>query len=179
MELEEKTTCPRHPKVQTALRCPTCGILICPSCLVHTPVGAKCRACGSHQGAALFNPSLPQLLYAGAVAIAAGAFAGWAVAFEIGLFTFFLAFLYGQFAAGAAIRASGRKRGIKLQIVVGVGMAAGVVGGRLLMAGIILCVPGQFQPPHGIWSVILNMSPIEPLSVAIAIGSAVSRIKYL
>ena len=37
--------CPQHPGVETALRCSRCETPICPSCLTHTPVGARCRDC--------------------------------------------------------------------------------------------------------------------------------------
>lgn len=37
--------CPQHPGTETALRCSRCETPICPRCLVHTPVGARCRSC--------------------------------------------------------------------------------------------------------------------------------------
>ncbi len=37
--------CATHPNVETELRCSRCGKPICPRCLVHTPVGARCREC--------------------------------------------------------------------------------------------------------------------------------------
>ncbi len=39
--------CPRDPKVETSLRCGRCGALICPSCLVQSPVGSRCPSCAS------------------------------------------------------------------------------------------------------------------------------------
>ena len=38
--------CARHPSVETTLRCGRCETPICPRCLVHTPVGARCPDCG-------------------------------------------------------------------------------------------------------------------------------------
>jgi hypothetical protein len=40
-----KTYCAAHPDVETNLRCGKCGKLICPKCMVTTPVGARCREC--------------------------------------------------------------------------------------------------------------------------------------
>ena len=37
--------CATHPEVETNLRCGKCGKLICPRCMVQTPVGARCRDC--------------------------------------------------------------------------------------------------------------------------------------
>lgn len=43
----DRTTCPRHRNVETYLRCGKCGTPICPKCLVHTPVGARCPTCAA------------------------------------------------------------------------------------------------------------------------------------
>ena len=37
--------CATHLEVETNLRCGKCGELICPRCMVQTPVGARCRDC--------------------------------------------------------------------------------------------------------------------------------------
>ena len=37
--------CATHPDVETNLRCGKCGKLICPKCMVQTPVGARCKQC--------------------------------------------------------------------------------------------------------------------------------------
>ena len=37
--------CATHPEVETNLRCGKCDKLICPRCMVQTPVGARCRDC--------------------------------------------------------------------------------------------------------------------------------------
>jgi hypothetical protein len=41
----ETPTCPRHPDVETRLRCSTCDELICPGCGVEAAVGYRCPAC--------------------------------------------------------------------------------------------------------------------------------------
>jgi hypothetical protein len=38
-------TCPRHPGVETRLRCSTCESLICPSCGIEAAVGYRCPDC--------------------------------------------------------------------------------------------------------------------------------------
>ncbi|MFC1942160.1 B-box zinc finger protein [Chloroflexota bacterium] len=37
--------CATHPETETNLRCGKCGKLICPKCMVQTPVGARCSDC--------------------------------------------------------------------------------------------------------------------------------------
>src|SRR5438874_12760441 len=43
----DRTMCARHRNVETHLRCGKCGRPICPKCLVHTPVGARCPKCAA------------------------------------------------------------------------------------------------------------------------------------
>ena len=43
--MTELKYCKRHPRVETNLGCGKCGELICPDCLVHTPVGVRCADC--------------------------------------------------------------------------------------------------------------------------------------
>lgn len=38
-------TCPRHPDVETRLRCSACDTLICPDCASEAAVGYKCPDC--------------------------------------------------------------------------------------------------------------------------------------
>ena len=45
MTAPEILKCATHPDVETNLRCGKCGKLICPKCLVQTPVGSRCRDC--------------------------------------------------------------------------------------------------------------------------------------
>lgn len=175
--VEERTYCPRHPKIETALRCATCGTLICHKCLVPTPVGSKCRACASQQSSALFKPSIAQAIAAAIVALAAGAFAGLAAEFG-GWLALFVAVAYGGFAGGLILRAAGRRRGRRMEIIAGVAMAIGALGSRLIIAGLQLASPGSPLPPYGILNVLIA-DPIPLAAIGIAVGAAVSRIRYL
>ena len=178
---ETTLTCARHPGVETGLRCASCGTPICPSCLVQTPVGMKCKTCASHASGALFSPSLLQGSLAAAVALAAGAIAGWGVEFPFGLFTLFVAFAYGGFAGEMVLRAAGRKRGIKIEAITGTALIIGALGARMLVAGIILHSHGGAKIPFGIWNVVVEFvtSPIPLAALVIIVASAVSRIKYI
>lgn len=159
------------------MRCATCGTLICPKCLVPTPVGSKCKACASQQSSSLFKPSVPQALAAVVVGLAAGAFAGWAAEFG-GFLILFAAVAYGGFVGGLIMRAAGRKRGRRMEIIVGVSMAVAALGARLIVAAMVLASPEATHPPYGILNILIA-DPIPLAAIAVAVAGAVSRIRYL
>lgn len=43
--LTDITYCPRHPKVETGLRCAKCKTAVCPRCMVYTAKGVFCPDC--------------------------------------------------------------------------------------------------------------------------------------
>ena len=43
--MAEAKRCLRHPDTETMLSCGRCGDPICPRCMVHTHVGARCPIC--------------------------------------------------------------------------------------------------------------------------------------
>ncbi|MFC1973994.1 B-box zinc finger protein [Chloroflexota bacterium] len=49
--------CTLHPENETGLACGKCGKPICPSCLVQTPVGARCRECAALKRLPVFQVS--------------------------------------------------------------------------------------------------------------------------
>lgn len=176
---EPITTCARHPKVETNLRCASCGKPICPKCFVQTPVGMKCRECGMQRGGALFSPSAGQIVSAAAVAILFGMVAGWGVEM-LGFFMVFLAVAYGTFAGEMILRAAGRKRGVKMEVVAGTALAIGALGGRMLVAALLM--KAGLHPRFGVLDVIVDLVipvPIPLISLIIAIASAVGRIRYV
>lgn len=50
-----ETACLRHPDTLSNLRCGRCGDLICPQCMVQSPVGARCPDCASIGQPAIFR----------------------------------------------------------------------------------------------------------------------------
>ena len=87
--------CARHPSVETELACGKCGTPICPRCLVHTPVGARCRECANVRRLPTYSISAQIMARAAAAAAAGGAVLGglWAVLFPFGLGFYFGLFL--------------------------------------------------------------------------------------
>ncbi len=122
--------CATHPDVETELACGRCGKPICPRCLVHTPVGARCRDCAQVRRLPTYQiPTLHVLRGSGAAA-ATGAATGaaWALLlpYRLGVYGFFILFLALGigYAVGEAVSwATNRKRGAVLQGVA----ASGVV----------------------------------------------------
>ena len=71
--IEEETAprCANHPNVETLVSCSNCGKPICPDCMVHAPVGVKCRDCARMPRSALVR--LKPAKAATAIAATAGA----------------------------------------------------------------------------------------------------------
>lgn len=160
--------CAKHPKTQTALTCASCGIPICPQCMVSTPVGMKCRACGTSRASALFKVRPERIILAAAAALAAGAIAG-TVGSSLGFFTILLAFPYGYFAGGIILKASGMKRGLTLEVVAGAGMVLGGILAKIFPLALAV----------GVASLGLLLCPTFWIAVGISAACAVSKIRHL
>jgi hypothetical protein len=119
--------CATHPSVETELACGKCGKPICPRCLVHTPVGARCRECANLRRLPQYNISAPYLARAAGASALAGAVLGvlWGVVLPWGIGLYFgvivglgLGYLVGE----AVSIATNRKSGTPLQVIAGLGI---------------------------------------------------------
>ncbi len=117
--------CATHPEVETDLRCGKCGKAICPSCMVQTPVGARCPDCARLRKLPTFSVSTQY--YLGAIVVGLGmAIVGgivWRVVIDF-VPLFYLNFLLAP-AAGSAIGevvslSVNRKRGKGLAVIASV-----------------------------------------------------------
>lgn len=131
--------CATHPDVETELGCSRCGKAICPRCMVHTPVGARCRECANVRRIPTYNVSTDLLLRGVGAAIGAGAAIGVAWAF-FNVVTYFLFGAIAGLAIGYAIGeivslSTNRRAGPPLQAIAVAGVAlAFVVRLALLLA---------------------------------------------
>lgn len=128
MPAQETVTCARHPGVETGLKCASCGVSICPDCMVETPVGMKCPDCGHLPLPAIYRVS-PGTLVA-AVLVAAGlsaVAAALALIWRPGIFAIFLGPLAGGLIGEAASRAAGWKRGPIMARAAAISCAIGLV----------------------------------------------------
>jgi hypothetical protein len=124
----ETTYCARHPGVETALRCGRCDTLICPKCMVMSPVGSRCRDCAQIRRLPTYNVPTQFFVRAYAAGIVGGAVLGyvWSALFSvrsggIGFFSILIGAGIGFGIAWAIDQATNRKRGPILQ-------GAGVLG---------------------------------------------------
>ncbi len=113
--------CATHPDTETELGCSRCGKPICARCLVHTPVGARCRECANVRRIPTYNMARATFVRAGAAALAAGIALGivWAIFNPVTYFFFgAVAGLAVGYGAGELISlATNRKAGPPLQAI--------------------------------------------------------------
>lgn len=82
---DETLYCPRDPEVQTILRCGRCNSLICPSCLVQSPVGSRCPSCAAIGRSPMQDSSRAQLVKAIITGLVASVLGGFALYGLLGL----------------------------------------------------------------------------------------------
>jgi hypothetical protein len=131
--------CATHPSVETELACGKCGKAICPRCLVHTPVGARCRDCAQLRRLPQYNISTAFMARGAAAALVSGAVLGglWGFLFPFGI-GFYFGLLVGLgvgYGVGEAVSvATNRKAGPPLQALA----AAGVIVAYLIHALVLV-----------------------------------------
>lgn len=131
---EEETVprCANHPTVETLVSCSSCGKPICTDCMVHAPVGVKCRDCARMPRSALVRLKPAKAARAIGASVAAAVAIGVALAAlngtSFGFFGFIIAFGVGALMAEVVTRTSGYYRGREsAAIAAGASMLAYVV----------------------------------------------------
>ena len=118
------TKCATHPDVETNLRCGKCGKLICPKCLVQTPVGARCRECAQLRRLPIYELSGLQYLRAVAIGLVLAFVSGmlWAFIPLRGYFSLLIALGVGYGIGELMSLSVNRKRGLGLQAIAAISM---------------------------------------------------------
>jgi hypothetical protein len=165
--------CATHPSVETELACGKCGKAICPRCLVHTPVGARCRECANVRRLPQFEISplyLARGIGAGLVSGAVlGAVWGYLLPFGVGFFLGFLVGLGLGYAVGEAVSlAVNRKVGPQLQAAA----IAGVVLAYLVRSAIAVERSRTFE-----WQDVLSNDIYGYIVVLLAAVVAMNRLR--
>jgi tetratricopeptide (TPR) repeat protein len=128
----EKLYCAFHPKVETVLRCSQCGRPICVRCVHPHAVGQLCPICVRERRPLYYQIRLLPLLAAGGVSLLLAALLGWGatylVAFGI-IPAVFGGALAGSLIGQVALRAGQRRRGIGVQLTMGVCILLGTIAG--------------------------------------------------
>ncbi len=165
--------CYRHPKIETAVSCGKCDRPICPRCMVSGPVGMRCPDCASLRSSALYKIHPARLALALLAGLVTGIVGGFLMT-AIGFLVFFIGPLYGGLVAESVLRASGRKRGLILEVI-GVGS---IVLGALLTLGPrlfnLLGAQGLAGSGFGLSAVAWPL-----LGFGLAISTCYARLKYL
>src|SRR4051812_35128879 len=124
------TYCARHPQIESGLRCGRCGTLICPRCLVQSPVGSRCPDCANLRTLPMLEVTPVFLARGAAAALATGGVIGYfwgAISGSrgfnvVGFFLIFIAMGIGYAVAAAVSAATNHKRAQALQYVAGAGV---------------------------------------------------------
>ena len=161
-------TCAKHPKVETQLSCGRCGTPICPDCMVNGAVGLLCRACAVNRPAQMYAIRPERFALAVLAGLIAGTIVGVLLQALSGFIFFTLMFspVIGGFLGEVILRATGRKRGLALEILAG----ASVVIGAAVSSFFV-----------GTWQMYLH-SPLAGVLFLVAVvltaGAAVGKIRY-
>ena len=128
--------CPKHKDTPTNLRCGRCDELVCPRCMVHTPVGVRCADCAQVKRPPTYDVSRGLLARAVGASIGLGVGGGIALiilqSLAFGFFYLLIAAGLGYVVAEGVSASANRKRGRALQYVAS--------GGVLLSFVIVLAV---------------------------------------
>ncbi len=164
--------CATHPDVETELGCSRCGKAICPRCMMHTPVGARCRECANVRRVPTYNVSGGTLARGIGAAIFTGVAVGvawWLVTYiAFGFFLFGLMIGLGAgYAVSEAVGAvTNRRAGTPLQTAA----AGGVVLAFLVRSAMLVAIDG--------WALVQFRTDLSGL-IALGIGVvfAVNRMR--
>lgn len=167
--------CKCRKQAITSLRCSRCFVPICPDCSRSAAVGMLCVSCGRGGQSHLYEVGSNDLLKGSAVSFLAAIFGGWLLATlqSFGFFFFWFCFLYGLAVAELALRATGRKRGAKMEIIVGSAVGVGLIAGIVLNT--LLGSSGEITETF----LAILRNPWSYVCLAIAVFSAVARVRHL
>lgn len=175
-EAQFETFCINHPQTRTGLRCNRCGSYICSKCAVRTPVGYRCKVCVRNQQA-VFYTAMPRDYVVAALITLPPAVIGQIVGPLLGFFAIFAGPIVGTIIAELVWRATGRRRGQYIWLVVAACMviaALPVLLWPILFMSLFMQYSAQFSQV-GLFSLASLIWPIVYL--VLAVGSAIARLR--
>ncbi len=141
---EQLTYCEVHPDRETSLRCNKCGRLMCPDCVVPTPVGYRCKQCVRQHDDKFFNAGQNDYVIIAAVCGVLSAIAT-AIVQQISLPALFLIFIAIPLGGGIAelsLRLTKRRRGRQsANIAIASIIIGGIVGALINMTMLFGAIP--------------------------------------
>lgn len=124
--------CQCRRKAETSLSCSRCSAPICPDCSVVATVGMICRSCARGSKNPLHQIAPGRFVLASIACLAASLLGGWlflSLSFGIGFISLWAAYLFGLGIGEIALRLTGRKRGLVMEILAGSSVVLGMIGG--------------------------------------------------
>ena len=166
--------CATHPNTETLLSCGKCDKPICPRCLVHTPVGGRCKECANVRRSPIYEVSaLYYLKAAGAglgLALAGGVV--WALLRGVPFASIITSLIVG-FAIGEGIsRVANRKRGLGLQVIAAVSVIASSFVGKAIQAAFFYDLSGQSLGQY-----VLSVDVYLLLFLGVGVFYAIGRLR--
>jgi hypothetical protein len=128
----EPLFCIDHPQRETVLRCNRCGAPVCPSCVVRTPVGFRCKKCVQAQQSGFFNARWYDWIVAAIISFALSIPAAVVTGLLGWWFSLIISPFVGSLIGGAVHWTTGRRRGRHTWWIV----AACIVAGTLSAIGV-------------------------------------------
>ncbi|MCS6777591.1 MAG: hypothetical protein RMJ43_15685 [Chloroherpetonaceae bacterium] len=165
--------CQCRRKAPTGLRCARCSIPICPDCSRVAPAGMLCQSCATGTPLTLYQTGPEHVLRGLIITLPIALFGGWLFATLSGIrfFLLWIGFLYGIAVAEINLRATGRKRGRAMEIVVGACCLTGILGGLLLYS--TLNAPDRTGFLHSILA-----DPWVYAAIGCALFGSIGRIRH-
>ncbi len=166
--------CATHPNTETLLSCGKCDKPICPKCLVHTPVGARCKQCANARRSPVYEVSA--LYYGKAVGAGLGlALAGgvvWALLRGVPFASLISSIIVGLAIGEGVSRVANRKRGVGLQVIAAVSVIASSFFGKAVQAAFFYDLTG-----HTFRQYVLSVDVYMILFVGVGVLYAVGRLR--
>lgn len=165
--------CKCRRQAVTTLRCARCSVPICPQCSIVAPAGQLCRECADNRPSRLYQVNTGTLGRTALACLATALFGGWiltGVGAGYGFFQLWGAFFYAIILTEVALRMSGRKRGLKMEILVGSCAVIGLLGGTLLNA-----TQRGAEPLEVLLQFFLQ--PWNWVALLIAVGISIARLR--
>lgn len=137
---ESKTYCDSHSDIESELRCNRCERIICPKCMVQSPVGIRCSRCDKASRINIAAVGYKDYLLAIIATLLMASITGFAWAYLRFAFWWFPSWLVALFVGymiGESISVSAnRKRSRVLAIIAGFGVVLAFVFAGMLSVNI-------------------------------------------
>ncbi|TAK27717.1 MAG: hypothetical protein EPO21_23585 [Chloroflexota bacterium] len=178
---QEPLYCATHPKIETNLRCGKCGKLICPKCMVYTPVGARCPDCAQVRRLPIYDVSAANYLSALGAGMAMALVAGVVWSFIPGFVSIWVPLLIGYLVGEGVSRAANRKRSRGLQVIAGTMVFASFIVLQLFRLFVQIAASGRELPMEVVSSAAIRsvvsglLNPYLLVVLALGIYLAVTR----